>query len=226
MIIRCSSTATLDDPREPALTTLARDGDGGELPRERRTYSELVDQQLHAISTFNAAQRLAREAATAAQRSREMRLDSSRRLEVLRRQQEALVARTAEHLRLSGELLPGTCAPRVVLAHRNDWFLDKVAQRLQEQQRCTIVARLDNGADAVGLAVAEQPDLLLVEDALPLVPGEQVVREVLHYCPHTVVAAQVAYSDRVAHLLAAGSAEVFVRSVPPADVAARLLQMV
>jgi CheY-like chemotaxis protein len=60
---------------------------------------------------------------------------------------------------------------------------------------------VDNGADAVGVVAAEQPDLLLVEDRLPMVSGEQVIAGVRTFSPNTLIAAQVAYSDRVGALL-------------------------
>ena len=88
-----------------------------------------------------------------------------------------------------------------------------------------MVARLDNGADAVGLSVAEQPDLLLVEDALAMVPGEQVVRDVRRFCPHTVVAAQASHSGRIGPLLEAGATTVFSRQVSGPDVARAMLRL-
>jgi DNA-binding NarL/FixJ family response regulator len=111
----------------------------------------------------------------------------------------------------------------VVLAHRSQWFLAKVTSAL-EAAGLTVVARLSNGADAVGVAVAEQPDLLPVEDNLCIVTGEEVVREVRRFSPHTAVAAQVPYGDSVGRLLDAGAVSVFTRQVPPADVAHALLQ--
>ena len=202
--------------------TLTHDADTPRL--HRRSELDLAAEQLRAIASFTAAQRSAQDAAAAAARSREMRMDNTRALEVLRREHEALVARAHEQLRLSGELLHSTSARRVILAHRNAWFLDKLSDLL-EPAGWRVVARMDNGADAVGAAVAEQPDLLLVEDTLAMVPGEQVVRDVLQYCPRTLVIAQVAYSDRVGALLDAGASEVFTRKVPPAAVAARLLEL-
>ena len=204
--------------------TLTHDVDAPQLRLHRRTELDLAAQQLRAIASFTQAQRMAQEAAAAAARSREMRMDNTRHLEVMRREHEALIARAHEQLRASGDLLRGTCTRRVILAHRNEWFLTKISHLLQDSG-WEVVARLDNGADAVGVAVAEQPELLLVEDTLAMVPGEQVVRDVRRYCPDTVVTAQVAYSDRVGALLDAGASEVFTRKVPPADVAARLLEL-
>ena len=183
-----------------------------------RTELDLAAQQLQAIARFNDARRMAGAASAAAARSREMRMDVTRSLEVLRREHDAVVHRAHEQLRLTGALLRGTPQRRVVIAHRNEWFVGKVSHALRDSG-VLVVAQVDNGADAVGIAVAEQPDLVLVEDTLAMVPGEQVVRDVLSYCPSTVVAAQVAYGDRVAHFLDAGAAAVFTRSVPPADAA-------
>ncbi len=187
-----------------------------------RTELDLAAQQLQAISRFNDARRAAEQAAAAVARSRERRRDVSRSLEVLRREHEAVVARAHEQLRLTGDLLRATAQRRVVLAHRNEWFAGKLTCALQDH-RVEVIARVDNGADAVGIAVAEQPDLLLVEDTLAMVPGEQVVRDVRTYCPSAVVAAQVAYGDRIGALLEAGASPVFTRRIPPADVASELI---
>lgn len=144
-------------------------------------------------------------------------MDSARQLDVVRRQHEALVSRAHEQLRRSDELLRGTAARRAVLAHRNEWFGGKVAQMI-EDHGIAVVARIDNGSDAIGVAVAEQPDLLLVEDTLAMVPGEQVVREVREYSPETLITAHVGHRDRVGLFLDGGAAHVFTRRVPPVDV--------
>ena len=184
----------------------------------RRSEVELAAQQLQGIDRFNRARRTAAEAAAATTRSRELRMDASRQLEVVRRQHEALISRAHEQLRLSGALLRGSAERRTVLAHRNEWFLEKLARSLAEGG-ITVVARLDNGADAIGLAVAEQPDLLLVEDSLAMVSGEQVVREVRQYSPDTLIAAQVDHGGRVGAFLDAGAVSVFTRQVTPGEVA-------
>jgi CheY-like chemotaxis protein len=183
-----------------------------------RSEVELAAQQLRAIDRFNTARRLAERAAAAASRSREMRMDATRRLEVLRREHAAVVARAHEQLRLTGDLLCTTAAQRVVLAHRNAWFVGKVSRAL-EDEGLQVVAQVDNGADAVGVIVCEQPDLVLVEETLAMVPGEAVVREVRALSPQTLVAAQVQHADRSAALREAGASLVFTRAVGPLDVA-------
>ena len=183
--------------------------------------------QVRGIDAFNAARRAAarEEAAASAQRSREMRLDLARRMDVVRRQHEALVRRTEEHMRSSAHLLQAHAPARAVLVHRDPRFLDRVCAVL-EQSGIDVVVRLDNGADAVGAVVAEQPDLLLVEDKLPMLGGAEVLRQVLQYAPRTL-AAGTAWSDSsVAELLEAGARSAYTRRVTPADVARGLCGLV
>ena len=190
-----------------------------------RSELDLAAQQVRAIERFNRARHLREEAAAAAARSREMRMDAARSLEVLRRQHDALVSRAHEQLAASGLLLRAVAQRRAVLAHRDDWFFRKLAQAL-EDHGVHVVAGTDNGADAVGLIVAEQPDLVLIEDTLSMVAGVEVIREVRRFSPKTVVTAQAAYGDRVGQLLDAGATTVFTRQIPPHDVALSLLRLV
>ena len=191
-------------------------------PRSQR---DLAAAQLLAVARFHEALRAAERAAAAAARSRELRMDAARTMEVLRREHAAIIARADEQLRLSCQLLARSPARRVVLAHRGAWFADKVGQLLVEQG-WQVLATLDNGADAVGVAVAEQADALLVEDTLAMLPGEQVVREVRALCPGVVVLAQASGADRVGALLEAGATSVVSRRLPPAEVARGLQELV
>jgi hypothetical protein len=211
------------DPVSPARST-CRPGEGHAPSWRPRSQLDLAAQQLQAIRRFNDARHTAEAATASVARSREMRMDVTRSLEVLRREHDAVVRRAHEQLCLTGALLRGTPERRVVIAHRNEWFVGKVAHALQDQG-VLVVAQVDNGADAVGIAVAEQPDLLMVEDTLAMVPGEQVVRDVRSYCPDTLVAAQVANGDRVGPLLHAGAAAVFTRQVPPLDAVRSMLAL-
>jgi CheY-like chemotaxis protein len=190
-----------------------------------RSELELAAQQLRAVERFNRARHMREEAAAAAARSREMRMDAARSLEVLRHQHEAVVSRTHEQLQASGELLRSIATRRAVLVHRDDWLRRRVTRSL-EDHGVDVVAGTDNGADAVGVIVAEQPDLVLVEDTLSMLPGPEVIRDVRRFSPETVVTARAAYNDRVGPLLDAGAVTVFSRQAPPADVALSLLKLV
>ena len=190
-----------------------------------RSELELAAQQLRAVERFNRARHMREEAAAAADRSREMRMDAARSLEVLRHEHEAVVRRTHEQLRASGQLLRSIAGRRAVLVHRDDWLRRKVARTLEEHG-VHVVAGTDNGANAVGLIVAEQPDLVLVEDTLSMLAGLEVIRDVRRFSPATVVTAKAAHGDRVGPLLEAGATRVFSRQVSPADVTLSLLELV
>jgi len=185
----------------------------------------LATRQLRAIEMFNSARALAEQASAAAERTREMRMDTARRMEVLRRQHDAVISRAHAQLRVSGEALRSPAPWRAVIACRSSWFTDKVS-RVLTRAAVDVVTHLDNGADAIGVVVAEQPDLLLVEDALLMVTGEEVVRESRTYSPGTRIGAQVAHGGRVGALLDAGADAVVTRQVPPFDVAQQLLALV
>jgi hypothetical protein len=219
-----SSEALLDDvPDGRTVTTIdARPPAPQTRPNARLTELELVNRQLEAIDRFARAQHAAEEATRIAGASREVRMDAARRLAVIRRQHDALVTRSHQQLLSSGVRPLTLLAPRrALLAHRNAWFQDKVIGSLSEYG-VGVVASPANGADAVGIAVAEQPDLVLLEDGLEMVPADAVIRELRQFCPHALIAAQVPYADRVGVLLDAGADAVFARQVPPVDVATQL----
>lgn len=187
-----------------------------------RTRLEIVQAQLAAIESWNAARRQGDAAGETADMSRETRLDLSRRMEARRREHEALIARADAHLRESCEVLGARAHVRAVIAHRSSWLRDKVAARLSERG-VTVVGRFEDGADAAGAMVVEQAELLLVEDRLPTLSGADVVRRVRAFSPATIVGAQVLDSDGVVPLADAGAQAVFTRRIPPVDMADHLL---
>ena len=191
---------------------------------ESRSDLDLAREQLAAIDRWHEARRASQAAAQRTATSRESRMDVARRLAVIRAEHKAIVERTDAQLRTSVELLQRTAPRRAIVVHRNAWFIDKVAADLTLRS-IDVVARMTNGAEAVGAVVAEQPDLLLVEDSLPMMSGEDVVREVRTFAPSTRIGAQVAHDDRIAVMLDAGAHSAYTRRVPPADVAAGLAEL-
>lgn len=176
--------------------------------------------QLAGIDALTQRRREVERAASSAG-SREQRLDHARRLDVVRRQHETLLAATERQLRDTGDVLSSAPVPSVVIAHRNGWFTQKVATGVRAAG-VTVAAELTNGADAVGLVVAEQPDLLLLEDRLPMLGGADVLADVRRMAPRTLVAVQVGDDDDLGVFLEGGASAAFTRRVPPADVAAVL----
>ena len=189
-----------------------------------RSHAALLRDQLAGIDAWNRCRRAAADAAPDPS-SPEMRLEQARRHDVLQRQHHALIDFTHQQMQEAGLPLLTPTAARLVLVHRNAWFKEKVSAALRAEG-VQVVARLENGADAVGVVIAEQPDLLLVEDRLPMVSGPDVIREARRYAPGTVVAAQVANDWEVAGLLDAGAHAAFSRRIPPADVAQEMARLV
>ena len=183
---------------------------------------ELVRTQLEAIDAWNAEARSASAAVVSASLSREMRLDVSRRMDARRREQVALLARAAAQLEASGQLLSGRARVRAVLAHRNAWLRDAVSARLTALG-VVVTGAFEDGADAAGTVVVEQPDLLLVEDRLPTLSGLELVQRARLYCPGTLIGVQVADGSSIASLTEAGARAVFTRRIPPQDIAEQLV---
>lgn len=186
----------------------------------------LVARQVEAMDTWNMA-RAEREATCTAGpgASREARLGPARRLDTLRRAHEAMLARAADFLANQSDPILMPLPRRAVIAHRQEWFVRQVTEALREHG-IMVLAGTDNGADALGFVVAEQPDLLLVEDKLAVLSGEELVAEAALFAPNTIVAVQVSDNGGIVHMLDVGARNAFVRQVPPADVADSLAQMV
>jgi CheY-like chemotaxis protein len=193
------------------------------LLRSALSEAELVTAQRRAIEAFSAARRAAEQAVLATATSREQRMDAERRREVLQAQHHAVVARSQAGAGRRDR--PGTSdVPlRAVVAHRNEWFTGRLVAALGEAG-VVVLCTTGNGAEAVGVCVAEQPDLVVVEERTAMISGEEVVRDVRRFVPTALVAAQVAYEDRVGALLDAGAQAAYARRVPPADLAADVLR--
>lgn len=195
---------------------------GAGAPSSGRTQLELMKVQLAAVDAWNLARRAAEDEAGSGTLTREMRLDLTRRMEARRREHAALVARAEQHLRDSGGALSAAARRRAVLAHRNAWLRDSVATRLVDLG-VDVVGAFEDGADAAGTVVVEQPDLVLVEDRLPTVSGLELVQRIRAFSPSTVIGVQCLDEGGVPSFVRAGAEPVFTRRVPPADIAEHLV---
>jgi CheY-like chemotaxis protein len=180
--------------------------------------------QIEAIDVWNRVRREREHALRTSSSSREARMDVDRRVDVLHRAHGALLEHTASVLAADPSPMVLPALGSAVIAHGHEWFVRKVSEALSAQG-VTVVVAGGNGADALGVVVAEQPDLLLVGETLAMLTGEELVAEAAALAPQTAVVAQVQQGDRVGRMLEAGARTAFARQVPPADVAASLVAL-
>jgi len=117
-----------------------------------------------------------------------------------------------------GALPPGG-GPRAVVVHREPGFRTGLEGALA-LRGLQVVGGGKDGAVAVGLAVVEQPDLLVVDDELPWLGTAHVLEAVRRYAPDTAVVVRVGSGDRTPVLIEAGAAVVLSRHLAPEAVAA------
>ena len=179
-----------------------------------------VRQQIEAMDAWNTSLHKRQQLHLPVQHSREAVLDAARRRELLDHAQRAMLDQ-------ANQLLARDPSPMAVLdrtavvAHRHEWFAHKLAAALTGHGvRMTAVT--ENGADALGIVVAEQPDLLLVGESLEMLTGQELLVEAAPYAHATVLAAQAGDGDCLGSMLDAGAQTVFSSQIPPADVADQL----
>jgi CheY-like chemotaxis protein len=180
--------------------------------------------EVRSVQALEAAQELSDRTTRALAMSREQRLENRRRLDALRRQQRALVEQSKVQLQRSTDLFSARPTPRIVLAHRRPWVTQKAITVLLAAG-AQVVAAVDDGSDAIGAVVAEQPDLLLVEDKMPGTGGLQVLEATRAYSPGSLVGAHLDDGRDAQAFLDAGAAAVFSRRIPPDEIARQLLTL-
>lgn len=182
-----------------------------------RSQHQLLMDQIDALDAWRRTRDpQARPAVGTAGLSREQHLDAERRTAALQRERSAVLAALDRQLLGTGRLTAPSAA-RVLVAHRGAWFRDRLTTSLAEHG-VLAAASLEDGADAIGAAVVEQPDVLLVEDRLPSVTGLDVVAAVHQLAPRALLAVQVLSTGEGQRFLDAGAHAVFSRSVSPAQV--------
>ena len=190
------------------------------------TNAELYALQLDGIAAWTARVRARRAALAAAPTaSRELGMVRRRSEEVLEQEHAALVAHLDRELRSSGDdPLPLQVPRRAVVVHRQEWFLRGLSRALEDGD-VRVVAATDNGADAVGVCAAEQPDLLVLDSKLAMVSALDVVRDVRALSPLTLVAAQCEQTADAAALVEAGAQLTFPRRQAAGTLAHDLLTL-
>jgi hypothetical protein len=185
----------------------------------------LATRQLQAIDAWNRARRQVETRQDSPGSGRELRSELVNRREVLRREHQALIDRTHAQLQVSGALLRSTAPHRLVVVHQDADFTTRLTREL-EGSPLVLSGSANNGAEGIGLAVAEQPDVVLLDDTAPLVPVEDVLADLRRFCPHAGLVVHVSESPRVGDLLRSGATMVLTRRVPTPQVVAHLRSLV
>lgn len=173
-----------------------------------QAHDALLVRQIRAIDAWTATWTQRRQVASTTTSSQEMRLDVSRRLTVLRQVHEAVVDRTTLALAADVAPMPAAGPITAVLVHRHDWVLSWLGGALDE---CgvAVLACTDNWAEALGVVVAEQPDLLFTGDRLAMLHDNELLAEAALFAPFTLLFAQASDPTGERDLCSAGSHTVF-----------------
>ena len=181
----------------------------------------VLRRQVEGIDAWHTRRRREQESQQDPDAGREARVDHRWRVDVLRREHCAIVARSDAHLRSSGQLVAHD-RPRAVVVHRHTWAASALASAL-EGLGVDVVTTLDNGADAVGAVVVEQPEILVLSEVLPMLSSCEVVREVRALAPATVGAVLLEHLSRRDELLRAGARLTLSHSTPWRTAAEKVL---
>ncbi len=195
-----------------------------ETDRHGQSPAALLLRQIEGIDAWNRARQSRERALRSGPGSRQDRLEAARRIDMLAHAHATVLARASSDLAEQPTPLAGVVGRRAVVAHRHLWFADKLSQGL-EAGGVDVIGSSDNGAEALGVVVAEQPDLLAFGDALLMVTAVELLSEVALFAPATLRAVQVSNSNGVGLMLDTGAHSVFTQQVPPQEMADHLLAL-
>jgi CheY-like chemotaxis protein len=185
-----------------------------------RTPAQVQQERTAAVQEFLEARSMPVELGPGHGAAREVRVELERREAVRRLEQEALQARA--QAQAAGQ--PDAARPRAVVVHRVAWTRDALCRELLKAG-VEVVEMHEDGASGLGSVVAEQPDLVVVQQQLPWKDGLEVVREVRRYAPSARVAVHLDQPLSEQDARAAGAHAVFPRTTRPADMVPALMEL-
>jgi CheY-like chemotaxis protein len=134
----------------------------------------------------------------------------------------------AVHRPSSASLTPHSAAEssplRVLIADDHPIYTELLLRLLARHEWIEVVGCAANGRDAVTLAAAASPDLVLMDLEMPLMDGVDALRRIRERDPVAVVlilTASAMESDRE-RALAAGALAVLAKTTDPAELVGRL----
>jgi DNA-binding NarL/FixJ family response regulator len=102
---------------------------------------------------------------------------------------------------------------RVLLADDNDILRQALSEALEDHPGIEVVGHARNGRSTCEAAAALQPDVVVMDIRMPVMPGPEATTLVLEACPTTRVVGLTAHDDDVLHdaMLHAGAVAVLVK---------------
>jgi PAS domain S-box-containing protein len=114
--------------------------------------------------------------------------------------------------------LPGGRRLRVLLVDDHEVMREGLAALLKEQQDMEIVAQAGNGREAVDLAYRLQPDVVIMDAAMPVMAGDKATRQIKRHLPQTrVVALSMFHENEMADRMRRAGAAVYLLKTAPSD---------
>jgi DNA-binding NarL/FixJ family response regulator len=82
---------------------------------------------------------------------------------------------------------PGELPVRVLIADDEPLFVDSVAALLSNDARVKVIGTASNGQDAVDLAAALAPDVILLDISMPVLDGIEAARRIRLQVPEACI---------------------------------------
>jgi len=118
--------------------------------------------------------------------------------------------------RLAGR--SGSRQLRVLLADDHEVMREGLAALLNEQQDIEIVGQAGNGREAVDLAYKLQPDVVIMDAAMPVMAGDEATRQIKLHLPKTRIVALSMFDEaQVAERMRKAGAEAYLLKTAPSE---------
>jgi DNA-binding NarL/FixJ family response regulator len=102
---------------------------------------------------------------------------------------------------------------RVLLGDDNDTLREALSEALEDHPNIAVVGHARNGRSTVEAAAALQPDVVVMDIRMPVMPGPEATAMLLEACPATRVVGLTAHDDDALHdaMVRAGAVAVLVK---------------
>ncbi len=112
----------------------------------------------------------------------------------------------------------GTRALRVLLVDDHQVMREGLAALLGEQQDMEVVGQAGDGREAVGLASALEPDVIVMDATLPGMGGDEATRQIKRHQPRTrIVALSMFEEAQMSETMRQAGAEIYLVKTAPSE---------